>query len=74
MGRKDRLLVMAERGRFLATLDDDSAVDGVLVDWDESHLILGDVTSVAATGDRLAVDGELWLPRPRIKYLQKIRT
>lgn len=65
---------MAERGRFLATLVDDTAVDGVLVDWDESHLILADVENVAATGDRLKVDGELWLPRSRIKYLQNFRT
>lgn len=73
MARKDRLLLMAERGRFLATLDDEQTVDGVLVDWDENHLILGDASGVTPAGERVPIDGEIWIPRPRVKYLQKIR-
>ena len=71
MARKDRLLLMAERGRFLVTTDSDEAFDGILVEWDELHFVLADTYSVAANGDRLKVDGELWLPRARVKYMQK---
>jgi hypothetical protein len=71
VARKDRLFMMAERGRFLVTTDSDETWDGLLLDWDESSLVLVDVSQVATNGDRLKVDGELWLPRNRIKYMQK---
>ncbi|MGN6589496.1 MAG: hypothetical protein ACTHKE_04315 [Sphingomicrobium sp.] len=71
MARKDRLFLMAERGRFLVTTDSDETWDGLLLDWDESNLVLVDVSQVALNGDRLKADGELWLPRTRIKYMQK---
>lgn len=73
MTRRDRLIRDAERGRFLVTTVDEEAFDGVLIDWDESHLVLVDVSSVAVNGDRLRLDNDLWLPRPRVKYLQTIR-
>jgi hypothetical protein len=69
---------MAERGRFLATLEgeQEEAFEGILLDWDESHFILGDAAQVNVTPDgktqRLAVDHDLWIPRSRIKYLQRI--
>jgi len=52
---------------------DEEAFDGVLVDWDEGHFILADVSSIASNGDRLHLDDDLWLPRPRIKYMQRVR-
>lgn len=71
MARKDRLLGMAERGRFLATLNDGTALDGLLLDWDEGHLVFADCHNVNAGGDRLSIDGEVWLPRSQILYMQK---
>ena len=71
MARKDRLLLMAERGRFLVTTDSEEAFEGVLYDWDESNIVLADFCQVSPTGDRMKLDGDLWLPRPRIKYMQK---
>lgn len=71
MGR-DRLIKLVERVRFLVTTTDEEAFDGVLVDWDEGHFIFADVSSVAANGDRLHIDNDLWLPRPRIKYMQRV--
>lgn len=74
MARKDRLLRDAERGRFLFTLDTEEAFEGVLVDWDEAHFVIDNAFSVAPTGDRLAIDGPFWLPRPRVKYHQAVTT
>lgn len=72
--RKDKLLLQAERGRFLATLNTqpEEAYEGLLLDWDESHYVFGDAYQVAVKGDRLKIDHELWLPRQNVKYLQRI--
>lgn len=70
--RRDRLIRDAERQRFLVTMTDEEAFDGILLDWDEAHLVLADASSVARNGDRLQLDHHLWLPRPRVKYLQAI--
>jgi hypothetical protein len=73
VARRDRLIRAAERERFLVTMVDDEAFSGVLLDWDEGHFVLADAESVAPTGDRLSIDHYLWLPRPRIKYMQAVR-
>lgn len=72
--KPDRLLSMAERGRFLATLDTtpEEAYEGVLVDYDNAHLIFADVDQIGKTGDRLKFDGEMWIQRNRIKYMQNV--
>ncbi|MET4780818.1 hypothetical protein ABIB56_000800 [Glaciihabitans sp. UYNi722] len=71
MARRDRLIRDAERERFLVTLVDGEAFDGILVDWDEGHFVLADADSISANGDRLRIDNSLWLPRSRIKYMQR---
>ena len=71
--RRDRLIRRAERGRFLVTTDSEETFEGVLVDWDEGHLILADASSVSPKGDRLKIDEYLWLPRARVKYMQALR-
>lgn len=75
MHKKDRLLLMAERGRFLATLntEPEEAIDGVLIDWDDAHYIFGDAYQVATSGDRLRIDSEIWLPRENVKYMQRLQ-
>ena len=70
MSRADRLLKRHIRTRYLVTLATGEAFDGVLIDADERHIVLADVESVAPNGDRLTVDGHLWLPRPGVAYMQ----
>ena len=69
---RDRLVKLALRNRFLVTTDTEEAFDGVLVDWNENFFVLEDAWSVAGSGDRLRIDTALWLPRPRIKYMQAV--
>lgn len=73
--KKDRLLLMAERGRFLATLrtDPEEAYEGILIDWDDAHYVFGDAYQVAPNGDRLRIDSEFWLPRENVKYMQRLQ-
>jgi small nuclear ribonucleoprotein (snRNP)-like protein len=73
MRRPDRLLRDSIRSRYLVTLESDEAFDGVLIDADDMHVVLADAESVAPNGDRLKVDGQLWLPRLSIRYMQQPR-
>ncbi|SDJ07735.1 hypothetical protein SAMN05444157_1615 [Frankineae bacterium MT45] len=68
--RRDRLIRKSLRKRYLVTLTSGEAFDGVLVDADDAHIVLVDAESVSPNNDRLKVDGQLWLPRANVTYLQ----
>lgn len=70
MAHPDRLIRKAVRSRYLVTLDGDEAIEGVLLDADALHLILGDAGTLGADGSRLPVDGSVWIPRARVRYMQ----
>jgi hypothetical protein len=72
VARTDRLIRSQIRTRYIVTLDNQETFEGVLFDADDKHLVLADATSLAANGDRVAVDGHLWLPRPIVKYMQTL--
>lgn len=67
----DRLLAAALRERFIVTLHDESAFDGLLIDVDEKTLILVQATTLNAGGGRVGVDGALYLERSRVAYMQR---
>lgn len=73
MAHPDRLLRSHIRARWLVTLDDDQTFDGLLWDADATHLVLVDAETVAANGDRLKIDGQLWVPRINVRYMQAPR-
>ena len=68
-----RLIKRMVRERFLVTLESDETFDGLLLEHDEQHLVLGDAEQVAPNGDRMKVDGQLWLPRFNVRYMQRPR-
>jgi small nuclear ribonucleoprotein (snRNP)-like protein len=72
MAKLDRLIRSMIRTRYIVTLDSEETFEGVLIDADDQHLVLADVVTLARNGDRLAVDGQLWLPRIGVKYLQTL--
>jgi small nuclear ribonucleoprotein (snRNP)-like protein len=72
MSRSDRLLRRNIRKRYLVTTTTEETFSGVLVDHDEQHLVLADAKQVAISGEQLEITGQLWLPRPAIKYMQTI--
>ena len=70
MARPDRLIRSMLRSRYIVTLSTEETFEGVLIDADDQHLVLADAVTLAANGDRLGVDGHLWIPRPAVKYMQ----
>lgn len=71
MARADRLIRSHFRERYLVTLQDGTAFDGLLLDADATTIVLADAQQVAANGDRLQVDGQIWLPRSGVAYMQR---
>lgn len=71
MARTDRLLRAHLCERFIVTLDDGQTFLGLLRDIDDRVLTLVDVATIAPNGDQLAVDGELFVERVRINYMQR---
>lgn len=69
--RADRLVKSHLRERYLVTMVDGEAFEGLLEAADDRHLTLVDSESISPAGDRLKVDGSLWLPRARIAYMQQ---
>ena len=70
MLRRDKLVRQVLRERFIATLRDGQTFDGLLVEADENTFRF--VNAFAIDGkSRASVDGELFLPRSEVSYLQK---
>jgi len=58
------------RDRFVATLRDGASFEGLLVDADEKTFRFADAWALDGK-NRVSVDGELFLPRGEVLYLQK---
>lgn len=70
MLRRDRLVRQALRERFLATMRDGATFDGLLVEADERTFRFANA-SIIKGNSRVSVDGELFLPRSEVLYLQR---
>ena len=70
MTRTDRLVRGVLRERFVLTLRSGEPFDGLLVDADAKTFRL--VNAWAVDGkNRVSVDGELFVPRDQVVYMQK---
>jgi hypothetical protein len=56
--------------RVLANLTDGSAINGVLIDRRGPLLILGDATLLTDTHEPTALDGEVYIERDKVLFLQ----
>ena len=70
MLRRDKLVRQVLRERFIATLRDGQTFDGLLVEADESTFRFANAFAIDGK-IRASVDGELFLPRSEVLYLQK---
>jgi len=70
--RRDRLLRSQIHARFVVTLLDGTGVSGLLVACDESVIVLANVAYLPrdARAQPLSVDGQLYIERRQIAYLQ----
>jgi hypothetical protein len=62
----DRLAV-----RVIVTQHDGQSFAGLIADTDDNWLLLREAESLGPQGSRVAVDGELLLPRDRIAFIQR---
>ena len=70
MARTDRLLRGLLRERFVVTLRNGAAFDGLLMDADDKTIRLADASGIDGR-NRVKVDGEMFLPRTEVVYMQK---
>ena len=68
--RKDRLLRGLLRDRFVVTVRGGESFDGLLVDADEKTVRLVNAWAITSKS-RVSIDGELFIPRDEIIYLQR---
>jgi hypothetical protein len=69
--RSDRLVRQHLRTRFVVTTKTGLTWDGVLMDADANSLLLFDVESVGHDGTRTKADGQVYIPRGDVAYMQK---
>ena len=70
MARTDRLVRGVLRERFVLTLRSGETFDGLLVDADVKTFRLANAWAVDGK-NRVSVDGELFVPRDQVVYMQK---
>lgn len=70
MLKRDKLIRAALRERFIATLRNGETFDGLLLDADEKTYRFANAYAVDAKG-RVSVDGELFIPREEVIYIQR---
>lgn len=70
MNRRDSLVRQSLRERFIFTLRSSESFDGLLLDADDKTIRVGDAYALQGSS-RIAVDGELYLPRAELAYMQK---
>ena len=67
---RDRVIRAHLREEFLVTLADGTGLQGLLVEADDKTIVLANVSQVER--DRtVPVDGQLFIPRSNVLYLQK---
>lgn len=59
--------------RVLANLVDGSAVNGLLIDKRGPLLVIGDATLFTESGDPTRVDGEVYIERDKVLFLQRVK-
>jgi hypothetical protein len=70
VNRRDRLVRQALRERFVLTLRSGASFDGLVLDADEKTYRIGNAVAVDGV-KRVTVDGELFIPRDEVIYLQR---
>lgn len=70
MGSRDKLIRQNLRERFVITLHGGESFDGLLVEADEKTLRMVNAFAIGKNS-RVSVDGELFLPRGDVAYMQK---
>lgn len=71
MARADRLVRQYLRDRFVITTKSGVTWSALLLDVDQTSLLLGDVEQIATDGTATKADGQVFLPRADVAYMQR---
>lgn len=69
---RDRLVRQSVRERFVVTTHDEGSFSGLLMDADDTTVIFADVRLVTPDGKEAEAQGQLYVARLNIAYMQKI--
>ena len=72
--RPDRIMRGLIRYRFIVTMVDGQAFDGVVMEADDHSVVLRDAKALVTEGaqvKQVPADGEVVLPRARVAYMQR---
>lgn len=69
--RSDRLVRKHLRARFIVTMKSGDTWSGVLVDADRLTFCLADVSAISPDGQSTPADGQVFLPRADVAYMQR---
>jgi hypothetical protein len=69
--RANQLIAERVAVKVIVTQTDGAAFAGIVADVDQGWLLLREAEQIGPQGSRVAVDGELLLPRDRVAYIQK---
>lgn len=70
MGSRDKLIRRNLLQRFVVTLKGGETFDGLLAEVDEKTLRMVNASAIGKNS-RIGVDGELFIPRTDVAYMQK---
>lgn len=68
----DRVVRGLVRSQFTITTHDGQTWQGVLIEVDETTLVLRQASVIDANGQNVAADGEVLLPRLDVAYMQRV--
>lgn len=69
--RSDRIVRRLLREQFVVTMKNGQTWQGVLTEADEHSLALMDVSEIAQDGTPTKADGQVFLPRADVAYIQR---
>jgi hypothetical protein len=70
-GGRDRLVRQSLRDRFVVTTHDEGSFSGLLMDADDTTAVFGDVRLITPSGEEAVAQGQVYVPRLNIAYMQK---
>ena len=68
--QKERVLTSLLKERFIVSLTDGNAVEGLFIDADFKTIQLSDCYRITVDA-RVRLDGEMFIPRGNVIYIQK---
>lgn len=68
---RDRLMRKALREKFIVSLRGGEAFEGLLVEADSKTFVLVNAWAIDGS-NRVSVDGQLYLPRAEVMYMQRV--